>query len=102
MVRLTGEGLIECEECSNEIKIYSENFEYSSASSERGMGPEVQHSFYDEITCEQCGNKISFLLLGVEYTMGSNNHESNEIKGANLKENDFELEIGPEDYSQNY
>lgn len=60
MVRLTGEGLIECEECSNEIKIYSENFEYSSASSERGMGPEVQHSFYDEITCEQCGNKISF------------------------------------------
>lgn len=34
--------------------------------------------------------------------MGSNNHESNEIKGANLKENDFELEIGPEDYSQNY
>lgn len=101
MVNLRGEGLIECEECQNKIIVHSENFEYSAASSERSMGSEIQHNFYEEFVCDKCGNEISFLLVGVEYPIGSNNHESYEIKGANLKDNNFELEIGPEDYSQN-
>lgn len=98
MVNLTGEGIIECEECQNKMEIYSENFEYSSNSSERGMGPEVQHSFYEELTCDKCGNEISFSLLGVEYPIGSNNFENYEIEGANLKDSNFDLTIGPENY----
>lgn len=73
-----------CKNCDNYNKIDFNDFatieDFDSSSTERNMGPEVQHNFLSIIECSNCKEEHDLEIIVVEYPIGAFNYENIEIR----------------------
>jgi hypothetical protein len=83
---INGTFSVVCSVCNTPTDFDSTEADFeSTGGSERQMGPENGYSWESSFECT-CGNEIEFDYQVHEYPVGAFNHESVDIKGAEVNQ----------------
>jgi DNA-directed RNA polymerase subunit RPC12/RpoP len=79
--------VIDCPHCGHSNMIDLEDYETSSSSTERPMGPDVLHEFdCDDYECAGCGKPFRITGYISEYPLGAYEHEEINVEAIQTEE----------------
>lgn len=81
---LTGELVIQCDECYARHIIDLDSLDEETFAYERNMGDEVEHNYWGECNCRRCNNRMRFAIKAYEYPVGALNYVDEESEGCTI------------------